>query len=75
MMRTALMILVATALLYAGCANPEQVRKHTYPPSFRYITQGEIRGTMSTLACAYCHTPPAGTPQPPSPIPGESVRD
>jgi len=41
--------LLLLPLLWA-CANPEQVRKHTYPPNFRYISQGEVRGSMSALA-------------------------
>lgn len=41
--------LILLPLLWA-CANPEQIRQHTYPPNFRYITKDEVRGTMSGLA-------------------------
>ena len=41
--------LLLLSLLWA-CANPEQLRQHTYPPNFRYISKDEVRGTMSGLA-------------------------
>jgi hypothetical protein len=45
------LVVVGIWITALGCADPARwIRKATYPPSFHYITQEEIRGTMSALA-------------------------
>jgi outer membrane murein-binding lipoprotein Lpp len=40
-----------SAILLAGCADlPARVRRHTYPPNFKYIGRAELRSTMWRLA-------------------------
>jgi hypothetical protein len=48
----ALVLLVLLAFAgWLACANPAaELRKHTYPPDFRYIESQEIEGAMWTLA-------------------------
>ncbi len=42
-----------TAIVLAGCAGlPARLRRHTYPPDFRYISRTEVRSTMARLAVA-----------------------
>jgi outer membrane murein-binding lipoprotein Lpp len=43
-------ILLAAGLI-AGCADlPARLRRHTYPPNFKYIGRTELRSTMWQLA-------------------------
>jgi hypothetical protein len=43
--------LVVGSLGQLACADfPADVRRHTYPPNFRYITQDQIQSTMWQLA-------------------------
>jgi hypothetical protein len=43
-------ILLAAGLI-AGCADfPSRVRRHTYPPDFKYIARTEVRSAMQQLA-------------------------
>jgi hypothetical protein len=45
------LVVVGVWIAALGCADATRlVRKATYPPSFHYITQEEIHGTMSALA-------------------------
>ena len=38
------------ACVCAACLQSQDVRRVTYPPDFRYVTEGEIRSTMGQLA-------------------------
>lgn len=43
-------IYLGAILTFAGCIKSEEVRRVTYPPSFQYLSDAEIRGTMGALA-------------------------
>jgi hypothetical protein len=49
--RRALLALVA-ALAWLGCSSAalEHLRRHTYPPTFNYITEDQLKSTMWELA-------------------------
>jgi len=50
LIRSALLALVSASLL-AACADwPAQVRRHTYPPNFKYIEHGQLKSAMWQLA-------------------------
>jgi len=40
---------LAAVILLTSCS-AEQIRRHTYPPEFHFITRGEIQGVMGELA-------------------------
>ena len=44
-------VTVISAAVLAGCADmPARLRRHTYPPNFKYISRSEIRSVMWRLA-------------------------
>jgi len=54
LIRSVLLALVSANLL-AGCADwPALLRRHTYPPNFKYIERGQLKSAMWQLA-QYVH--------------------